>query len=164
VKIKCFITVTVHTIRSTNIPHVSLHDMFRSDEAIFRHIGILQSPVFTFCYSPHTGHCLHFGTALHVRPFNALFIVKCIAYGTSKILNYSQCANNGQCGESSRKWKTGDCKNPSVLENGPIRPKHVVKGNVWYICATNCVDGNCNKTLSHTQYEAKVQQFYEDKS
>jgi hypothetical protein len=27
-------------------------------------------------------------------------------------------------------------------EDGPIRPKHVVKGNLWYICATNCVDGN----------------------
>jgi hypothetical protein len=38
----------------------------------------------------------------------------------------------------------------------PIRPKHVVKGNVWYICATNCVDGNHNKALSYTQYDAEV--------
>jgi hypothetical protein len=42
-------------------------------------------------------------------------------------------------------------------ENGPIGPKHVVKGNVWYICATNCVDGN--KALSYTQYDAEVQYF-----
>jgi hypothetical protein len=41
----------------------------------------------------------------------------------------------------------------------PIRPKHVVKGNVWYICATNCADGNCNKALSYTQYDAEVQHF-----
>jgi hypothetical protein len=40
------------------------------------------------------------------------------------------------------------------------RPKHVVvKGNVWYICTTNCVDGTCNKALSYTQYGAEVQHF-----
>jgi hypothetical protein len=42
---QCFITVTVHTIRGTNIPHVSLHYMFRSDGAIFRYVGVLQSAV-----------------------------------------------------------------------------------------------------------------------
>jgi hypothetical protein len=26
--------------------------------------------------------------------------------------------------------ETGDCKTPNVPEDGPIRPKHVVKGNV----------------------------------
>jgi hypothetical protein len=41
--------------------------------------------------------------------------------------------------------ETGDCETPIYLKMAPIRPKHVVKGNVWYICATNCVDGNCNK-------------------
>jgi hypothetical protein len=40
------IIVTVYTIRGTNIPHVSLHYMFRPDEPIFRYIGVLQSPVF----------------------------------------------------------------------------------------------------------------------
>jgi hypothetical protein len=38
-------------------------------------------------------------------------------------------------------------ENPNVPEDGPIRPKHVVKGNVRYIYATSYVDGNCNKTL-----------------
>jgi hypothetical protein len=37
--------VTVYTTRGTNIPHVSVHYMFRPDEAIFRYIGVLQSPV-----------------------------------------------------------------------------------------------------------------------
>jgi hypothetical protein len=46
-----------------------------------------------------------------------------------------------------------------VPEDGPIRPKHVVKGNVWCICATNCVEGNSNKALSYTQYDAEVQHF-----
>jgi hypothetical protein len=36
---------------------------------------------------------------------------------------------------------------PNVPEDGPIKPKHVVKGIVWYICATNCVDSNCNKSI-----------------
>jgi hypothetical protein len=27
---------------------------------------------------------------------------------------------------------------------------------MWYICTTNCVDGNNNKTLSYTQYDAEV--------
>jgi hypothetical protein len=41
-----------------------------------------------------------------------------------------------------------DCVGPvPVPEVGPIRPKHVLKGNMWYIYATNCVDGNCNKEL-----------------
>jgi hypothetical protein len=38
-----------------------------------------------------------------------------------------------------------------------IRPKHVVKVNVWYICATKYVDGNGNKALSYTQYEAEME-------
>jgi hypothetical protein len=42
---------------------------------------------------------------------------------------------------------------PKVPEDGPIRPKHVVKGNVWYICATNCVDGNCNKAMKIANYD-----------
>jgi hypothetical protein len=42
---------------------------------------------------------------------------------------------------------------------GPIRPKNVLKGNVWYICATNSVDGNHNKALSFTEYDAEVH-FY----
>jgi hypothetical protein len=46
---------------------------------------------------------------------------------------------------------------PNVPEDGSIRPKHVAKGKVWYICSTNCVEGNCNKTLSYTQYDAEVQ-------
>jgi hypothetical protein len=28
---------------------------------------------------------------------------------------------------------------------------------VWCICTTNCIDGNNNKPLSYTQYEAEVQ-------
>jgi hypothetical protein len=48
-----FIMVTVYTIRGTNMPHVSLHYMFRPDGAIFRYT------CFSFCYSPHTGQCLH---------------------------------------------------------------------------------------------------------
>jgi hypothetical protein len=46
--------------------------------------------------------------------------------------------------------------NTNVPEDGPIRPKYVVKGNMWYIRATNCVDGNCNKALSYIQYDAEV--------
>jgi hypothetical protein len=37
---------------------------------------------------------------------------------------------------------------PNVPEDGPIRPKHVVKENVWYSCTMNCVYGNNNKTLN----------------
>jgi hypothetical protein len=32
--------------------------------------------------------------------------------------------------------------------------------HVWYICATNCVDGNWNKALSYTQYDAEVQHLF----
>jgi hypothetical protein len=49
--------------------------------------------------------------------------------------------------------------NPNVPEDGPIRPKHAVKGNVWYICATNCVDGNRNKAMSYTQDDAEAQHY-----
>jgi hypothetical protein len=70
---------------------------------------------------------------------------------------HSQCVNSGQCGENNRKRRL---ENPNVPEDGPIRSKHVVKGNVWYICATNRVDGNCNKALTYTQYEAEVQHFH----
>jgi hypothetical protein len=48
----------------------------------------LTSTYFFFCYSPRTGHCLHIGSALYVWSFYALFVVKYIAYGMSKILNY----------------------------------------------------------------------------
>jgi hypothetical protein len=51
---------------------------------------------------------------------------------------------------------------PVLRNDSPIRPKHVVKASVWYICATNCVDGNCNKTLSYTQYDSEVQHFYSE--
>jgi hypothetical protein len=36
---------------------------------------------------------------------------------------------------------------------------------IWFyvvlypICTTNCVDGNNNKTMSYTQYDAEVQHF-----
>jgi hypothetical protein len=42
--------------------------------------------------------------------------------------------------------------NPNVPEDGPIRPKYVVQWNVWYICATNFVEGNCNKAISFIIY------------
>jgi hypothetical protein len=42
------------------------------------------------------------------------------------------------------------------LKMAPSGPKHVVKENVWYICATNCVDGKKNKT-----YKTALQLFYE---
>jgi hypothetical protein len=32
------------------------------------------------------------------------------------------------------------CVSFSFLPAYPMRPKHVVMGNVWCICATNCVD------------------------
>jgi hypothetical protein len=48
-----FIMVTVYTICGTNIPHVSLHDMFRPDGAIFRYIAVLQSPFLFLLLSPH---------------------------------------------------------------------------------------------------------------
>jgi hypothetical protein len=45
----------------------------------------------------------------------------------------------------------------NVPEDGHNRPKHVVKEkDIWYICTTNCVDRNNNKTLSYTQYDAEV--------
>jgi hypothetical protein len=36
----------------------------------------------------------------------------------------------------------------NVPEDGPIRPKHVAKENVWHICTTNCVGGNIIKHSS----------------
>jgi hypothetical protein len=36
--------VTFYTIRGTNTSHIFPHDMFRPDGAIFRYIGVLQSP------------------------------------------------------------------------------------------------------------------------
>jgi hypothetical protein len=50
---------------------------------------------------------------------------------------------------------------PNVPEEGPMRPKHVEKEKkVWCTCTTNYVDGNSNKTLSYTQYDAEVQYFF----
>jgi hypothetical protein len=43
--------------------------------------------LFPFRNSPHTGQCLHIGSALYVWSFYALF-VKYIAYGISKKLKY----------------------------------------------------------------------------
>jgi hypothetical protein len=60
---------------------------------------------------------------------------------------HSQCMNTNQCGESSKK-RNRWLWHPSLPENGPIRPNHVNKGNVWYICETNCVDDNHNKALT----------------
>jgi hypothetical protein len=36
----------------------------------------------------------------------------------------------------------GDCESLMYLRMAPVGPKHVIRKNVWYICATNCVDGN----------------------
>jgi hypothetical protein len=75
-----FIIVTVYTIRGINIPHVSLHYMFRPDGAIFMYIGVLQSPVslsatlstLTSVYTLRV--CCMYGS--YVLPC----IAKCIAY------------------------------------------------------------------------------------
>jgi hypothetical protein len=84
---QCFITVTVYTIRGTNIPHVSLHYMFRPDGAIFRYIGVLQSPVSLSAALPALASVYTLG----VRCMYGLycpFVVKCIAYWISKILKF----------------------------------------------------------------------------
>jgi hypothetical protein len=53
--------VSVYTIRGIDIPYVFfLFYMFRPDRVIFRYIRI-HSRLFLFCYSPHTGQCLHMG-------------------------------------------------------------------------------------------------------
>jgi hypothetical protein len=52
-KRQCFIMVTVYTIHGTNIPHVFPHDIFWLDGAIFRYIGVLQSPFSFLLLSPH---------------------------------------------------------------------------------------------------------------
>jgi hypothetical protein len=48
-----FITVTVYTLRGTNIPHVSLHYMFWPDGAIFRYIGVYNRLFLFLLLSPH---------------------------------------------------------------------------------------------------------------
>jgi hypothetical protein len=67
--------VTVYTIHGTNIPHISFHT-FRPDGAIFRYTRVLQSPVSLYATFPHTGQCLHIGSALYVWSFYAIFVVK----------------------------------------------------------------------------------------
>jgi hypothetical protein len=102
---ECFITVTVYTIRGTNIPHVSLHYMFRPDGAIFTYIGVLQSPVSLSAALPTLASVYILGAGCMCGLFMLFLVVKCIVYG---------------------------------------------------IYATNCVDGNCNKAFSYTQYDAEV--------
>jgi hypothetical protein len=63
---QCFISVTVYTIRGTNIPHVSLHYMFQPDGAIFRYIGVLQSPVFLLLFSPHWPVFIHWECVVYM--------------------------------------------------------------------------------------------------
>jgi hypothetical protein len=59
-KYQCFISVLPSTQFMAQIYHT-----FRPDGAIFRYIGFYNR-LFSFCYSPHTGHCLHIGSALYV--------------------------------------------------------------------------------------------------
>jgi hypothetical protein len=82
-----FITVTVYTIRGTNIPHVYLHYVFRPDGAIFRYTGVLQSPVSLSA----TLSTLASVYTLGVRCMYGLYmlcVAKCIAYWISKILKF----------------------------------------------------------------------------
>jgi hypothetical protein len=67
----CLITVTVYTICGTNIPHVSLHYMFRPDGAIFRYTGGLQSPVSLSATLP-TLASVYIGSAFYVWSLYAL--------------------------------------------------------------------------------------------
>jgi hypothetical protein len=92
-----------------------IYHMFRPDGAIFMYTGILQSPVSLTATLPTLASVYILGVRC-MYGFYMPCVAKCTAYWISKI-----------------------------PEDGPIRPKHVMKGNVWYICATNCVDGNCNK-------------------
>jgi hypothetical protein len=77
---------TVYTIRGTKAPHVFPHDMFRPDGAIFRYIGVLQSPFSFLLLSPHWPVFTHWECVV-CMVFYAFF-VKYIAYGISKMLKY----------------------------------------------------------------------------
>jgi hypothetical protein len=49
------------------------------------------------------------------------------------------------------------------MENKQTTRRHIPEDdtlqNVWYIRTTNCVEGNNNKILPYTQYDAEVQHF-----
>jgi hypothetical protein len=77
--------VTVYTFRGTSVPHVSLHGMFRPDGAIFRYIGVLQSPVSLSATLPTLASVYTLGVHYMYALFMPFF-VKYIAYGISKIL------------------------------------------------------------------------------
>jgi hypothetical protein len=79
-----FITVTIYTIHGTNIPHVSLHYMFSSWWGHLQVHWRFTIACFSFCYSPHTGQCLHIRSALSVWSLYATLLWNVLLIGYLK--------------------------------------------------------------------------------
>jgi hypothetical protein len=84
----CFIIVSVYTICGTDIPlRFYFYYMFRPEGAIFRYSRIrAHNPYFFSCCSPHTGQCLHIGSALYVWFYVMPCVTKRIKHWIFKIL------------------------------------------------------------------------------